>query len=37
MKKSFLSNEVQKLGVKDHLKSLVVLSGFNHGEIINSN
>jgi hypothetical protein len=37
LKKYFLASEVQKLRYESNLKNLVVLSGFNHGEIINTN
>jgi hypothetical protein len=37
LKRHFLASEVQRLRYEGSENSLLVLSGFNHGEIINSN
>lgn len=37
LKERFLASEVQQLRDKNKLKNLVILNGFNHGEIVNSN
>ncbi len=37
LKKRFLASEVQRLRQDNKPKNLVILSGFNHGLIINSN
>jgi hypothetical protein len=37
LKERFLASELQQLREQNKLKNLVILNGFNHGEIVNSN